>query len=235
MTGWIKLHRKILDNGIIKRDHNAYILFSIILLSVDKSTGKLDTGRFLLSDLSGLNPNTVYAVLKRLEKKWQMITLTPNNKYTIINVRNWAKYQETENLITQSDNNKITTRQQQDNTIQEYKNKEYKKKKNVMPTFNDFKEFSTIKGFGNRNLEEEWEKINNWIEANKRTIKVYKNFWLNWLKKTKPDPLIEEELKKQSLLKQREDYEKKIKDEKCQDATPFLKEIKKQLIEKMSI
>jgi len=120
---WIKLYRKTLHNGIIQKDPTAYILFSVILLSVDRETGEMETGRFQLSHLANIKPNTIYKILSRLSKKWQMVTLESNNKYTKIKVKNWAKYQQIEKPVTQSDNNKVTTKEQQSNTIQEIRNK----------------------------------------------------------------------------------------------------------------
>ncbi len=51
--GWIKLHRKILDNGIL-RDQNAWIVFSWLLLKVDRKTGKKIVGRFWASEELGI-------------------------------------------------------------------------------------------------------------------------------------------------------------------------------------
>lgn len=112
--GWIKLHRKILDNRMLKYDHNAYIIFTILLMSARRD-GSYDTGRFKLAELIGINPNTVYATLKRLEKS-KMITQESNNKYTVIRICNWKKYQGDDNT---NDNSQITSRQQPDNTKQE--------------------------------------------------------------------------------------------------------------------
>lgn len=121
--GWIKLYRKILDNKLYRHDPNAIRLFIHLLLTVDKRTGSRDTGRFQLSYELDMNPNTIYAATKRLEKA-EMITQVSNNKYSVISICNWQEYQGNGNT---QDNNQITTRQQQDNTIQEVriKNKEY--------------------------------------------------------------------------------------------------------------
>jgi len=107
---WIKLYRKAKDNDIM-RDQTAWLLFSWILLSVDRADGKWKTGRFLLSDLTGINANTIYKALLRLEEKHKVVTLSSNNKFTEISVLNWAKYQSLADLVTPS----VTTKQQQSN------------------------------------------------------------------------------------------------------------------------
>jgi hypothetical protein len=123
MEGWIKLHRKLLENGIIQRDHSAYILFSTLLLVSNR--GKYTCGRFQLAELTGLKPGTVYKALKRLEKKWEMVTQVSNNKFTDISVINWDKYQSKELLVTPT----ITTKEQQSNNkVTLNKNKELKNK-----------------------------------------------------------------------------------------------------------
>jgi len=131
--GWIKYHRQILDNKLIQ-DHNCYIIFTGLLLLVDKDSGEYDTGRFTLSDRFKMNPSTVYKALKRLEKKWKMVTLTSNNKYTTVKVVKWHDYQATGNT---NGNNKVTTREQQGNTKQELKNRELRKKEILGVFFED--------------------------------------------------------------------------------------------------
>lgn len=121
--GWVKLHRRLLDNSMFKRDHSAMILFIAILLLADKNSGSYECGRFQLATIIGLNPNTTYKALKRLEKA-KIVTLASNNKYTVVNICNWRTYQADSNIKS---NNKVTTDEQQSNTKQELriKNKEY--------------------------------------------------------------------------------------------------------------
>lgn len=78
-------------------------------------------GRFWASDELGLNSNTFYKALKRLEKKWHMVTLSGNNKSTDVWIVNWAKYQNNKRLGNTFGNNKVTTGQQLGNTLIEYR------------------------------------------------------------------------------------------------------------------
>ncbi len=113
---------------MIKTDHRAYIVFSVILLMVDKNTGRWLTGRFMLGQLTGLKPITAYSSLKRLQNKWGVISINSNNKYSVISVLNWDKYQKLEN----GKNNKVTTKQQQSNNkVTLNKNKELRIKKDI--------------------------------------------------------------------------------------------------------
>lgn len=156
-NGWIKLYRKAKDNGIMK-DHIAWTLLCWIMLSVNRKTGIYKTGRFVLADALACNGNTIYKALKRLEKKYRMVTLSSNNKMTEIRLLNWAKYQGDDEPVTQlgnipekkgvlvttnnsheleangnnAGNNKVTTKQQQSNTIKNiYGELRIKNKENI--------------------------------------------------------------------------------------------------------
>lgn len=109
--GWVKLHRKMLINPMLRDDHTSTILFITLLMLVDRKTGTYKTGRFQLATLVNMNPNTVYKSLKRLEKM-RTISLFSNNKVTRISICNWDAYQS-------DSNNKVTAEQQQSNTKQE--------------------------------------------------------------------------------------------------------------------
>lgn len=135
MQTWIKLYRQLKDHEIM-RDSIAVHIFMWILISVDYKTGKMISGRFWASSLLGIKPITYYKVLKRLAKKYDLVTLSSNNKNTTILVKNWNKYQGDNNT---SSNNKVTTKEQQSNTNQEIKNKEDKKEREAisfLETFN---------------------------------------------------------------------------------------------------
>lgn len=128
VRGWVRIWRKIEDNDII-RDAVALQIFMFLLVKVDKTTGEKRIGRFWMSDALNLNPSTFYKGLKRLEKKYKIVTLTSNNKFTTIRLINWHKYQGTSKTVTQDGNNKVTPKEQQSNTLQEYRieNKEIPK------------------------------------------------------------------------------------------------------------
>ena len=131
---YVKLYRKILDNKKLWKDHNAVRVLIWLLLRADYKTGKIETGRFVAAEDIDINPNTFYATLKRLEKQ-KIITQVSNNKYTSISILNWSRYQGNDNT---KDNNKITTRQQQDNTIQEVNNINNKRNNNKLYSVTEY-------------------------------------------------------------------------------------------------
>lgn len=139
---WLKLWRKI-DESEIFNDGSALRVFIWILTNVDKE-GKMKCGRFWASERLGLNPSTFYKILKRIEKKYKSVTLISNNKNTIISLSNWSKYQSSDKKITCISNNKVTTKEQQSNTIQEYKNKEVKNTNTNVLVVKDTNYFITL-------------------------------------------------------------------------------------------
>lgn len=125
---WVKLYRKIRIHEVMGDTTCCQILL-YLFTGVDKKTGELKLGRFAASKELNLNPNTFYKALKRLEKKYKMVTLTSNNQYTKVSLLNWAKYQPEAPVVTQSGNNQVTTKYQPSNTPiytrHKTKNKEY--------------------------------------------------------------------------------------------------------------
>jgi hypothetical protein len=136
--GYVRLWRKINDNQFLAHDNNAYLVFVKLLTLVNWKTGSYDTGRFKFSEITNLNPNTLYKVLIRLEDNG-LVTLTSNNRYSTITICNWKHYQADGNSTS---NNPVTTREHHgNNTVTLYKelrikNKELKKN-NISPPFRD--------------------------------------------------------------------------------------------------
>lgn len=120
--GWVRFWRKAVDNEIMK-DGVAWHIFTWLLLKVDRTTGKKKTGRFWAAEELGMKPITFYKGLKRLEKKYKMVTLVVTGKSTEISLINWHRYQSGNT----SGNTSVTHEEHIGNTLQEVrsKNKEY--------------------------------------------------------------------------------------------------------------
>lgn len=114
---WIKLYRKTLLNGILL-DYPAWCLFTWMLLMCNRK-GELRVSRFNTAQALDMNPNTFKDVLKRLEDKWEVITIKPTNRFSMVQIVNWTKYQ---NEIV-NDTNKTPTGHQQNTTITRIENK----------------------------------------------------------------------------------------------------------------
>ena len=107
MKGWIKLHRKILDNGVFE-DANLLKIFIWCILKCNSKEkekniygAKLKQGEFITGRLSAseelyMKPSTVHDRLKRLQRM-NYIKIKSTTRYTIINVLKFKQYQLKEN------------------------------------------------------------------------------------------------------------------------------------------
>lgn len=92
MSGWVKLHRKVLDNEIFRHDRTAWHVFETLLILADSNNGKWSGGMFQLSHFCNIERGTLYKAVQRLEKAG-MVNRSVNTKYTVYNILKWQEYQ----------------------------------------------------------------------------------------------------------------------------------------------
>lgn len=92
-NGWVKLHRKILENVELMNDDTAYIVFTKLLLMAN-SKGQIGQSGRELGETLKIKHSTLYKCLKRLEE-YQMIKQSSKHSYTLILICNWSTYQDT--------------------------------------------------------------------------------------------------------------------------------------------
>ena len=148
MDGWLKLYRSILDSAVFQdaevlkvwiwllcnvafEQHDTICYGKVIHLK----PGQIATGRKKIAQCTDLNENKVYRALNAL-KSLGNIEIKSTNKYSIITVVNWDKYQGENSKRTASEqqtNSKTTAEEQQDNSKRtQHKNgKKEKKEKNI--------------------------------------------------------------------------------------------------------
>lgn len=139
MKGYIKLYRDVLDNPIVTKDADYFAVWGYLLLNaahekksalfngkrVELMPGQLITGRKTIAERLHIHESKVQRVLKCFESE-QQIEQQANRHNRLITVKNWGKYQSSEQQNEQQVNNNRTTSEQQVNT-----NKKEKKEKNV--------------------------------------------------------------------------------------------------------
>lgn len=131
VDGWLKLYRSILDSAVFQdaevlkvwiwllcnvafEQHDTICYGKVIHLK----PGQIVTGRKKIAQCTDLNENKVYRALTAL-KSLGNIEIKSTNKYSIITVANWGKYQDENGKITSSEqqtNSKTTAEEQQLNS-----------------------------------------------------------------------------------------------------------------------
>lgn len=200
-NGYVKIHRKLLNNPIVMKDCEHLAVWIYLLLNAthqDRNVlfkgkkiiigpGQLITGRKSISSELQISESKVQRILNFFESEHQIEQQT-SNKNRVITLINWHKYQDNEHQIEQQLNNNRTTTEQQLNTNNNDKN--VNNVRNIYSTSTTNKEEINGRN-GNENLFEyverlfrrtlnpaEYEVINNW-EDNALTRYAIKEAVLN--------------------------------------------------------
>lgn len=161
MNGWIKMHRKLLDNPIVCKDSDHLAVWTYLLLNASHKDhpavfgkekiilqpGQLITGRKAISERLRVSESKIQRILSCFESEHQIEQQT-GNKSRLITVLSWLEYQDSEQQDELEMNNKRTTNEQQVNTNKNLRIKELENLKDTTtPTSNPFRLFET-EGFG---------------------------------------------------------------------------------------
>lgn len=182
MSGWIKLHRQIV-NWEWYSDSKTFRLFLHLLLTANHKDnnyrgklikkGCLVTGREILSAQTGMSVREIRTCLERL-KSTNEIAIKTNSKGTEIQVINYEKYQSTTNETT----NERPSNDQQTTTNKNDKND--KEENKTIPSIDEFVAYA-LERKPNINIEnvkykyEAW-KLNGWkIQRGNKLASI-----LNW-------------------------------------------------------
>jgi hypothetical protein len=195
MEGWIKLHRKLLENPIflkaellqlfiyclLKANHEPkQIIFNAKELIIER--GQFITGRDVLSKELKQNGRTTYDRLKVLENL-QILTIKSNNRFTLVTIENYDLYQSRDEEPNSKSNNKPTTSQQQANTNKNDKNYKNDKKniyaENVSMTTEQYKKL--VAEHGEAATKKMIEILDNYKGANGKKYKDDYRAILNWV------------------------------------------------------
>ena len=134
MNGWIKLHRKMLENPVVAKDSDYLSVWIYLLLNAehDERTilfggnkiilkpGQLITGRKSIAEFLQINESKVKRILIDFEID-QQIDRQRSNKNSLISLKNWDKYQFCDRQNDQQVTNERPTSDQQVTTYQEVK------------------------------------------------------------------------------------------------------------------
>lgn len=146
MNGWIKIHRKLLDNPIVAKDSDYLSVWVYLLLNashegypvlfnnekISLQPGQLITGRIAISSKLNIQESKVKRILIAFEND-QQIERVRSNKNSLITILNWSKYQSCDQQNDQLMTNERPANDQQMTTNKnEEKVKEGKENKNKL-------------------------------------------------------------------------------------------------------
>lgn len=186
-NGFIKLHRKIVDWEWYT-DVPVRVLFEHLLLKANfKETnwrgevvkpGQVFTGRKQLAMETGLSEQQVRTALEKLESTGEATSKT-TNRYSVIDLKNWNKYNDSNQQITITATNNQPTDNQQITTSNNVK----KEKKEIINNIVEFLNSTASKNFKsnststikhiNARLREGYT-----LEDFKRVIEIKTSEWL---------------------------------------------------------
>lgn len=134
-NGWIKLHRKLLDNPVVMKDSDHLAVWIYLLLNashteypvlfggkkISLKAGQLITGRKSIASTLGISESKVRRILDLFEID-QQIDRQRSNKNSLVSILNWDKYQIFDQQIDQQATNNRPTSDQQVTTNKNNKN-----------------------------------------------------------------------------------------------------------------
>ena len=135
-SGYIRIHRKLMDWEWYKDANTKSVFLHLLMMaSYDEHQfrgetlmpGQVICGRKQLAKDLGMSEQSVRTSLNRL-KSTNEITIKSTNKYSVVTIVNWAKYQFDNAESTNKSTSNLTNNQPATNHIQ--KGKEIKKYKN---------------------------------------------------------------------------------------------------------
>jgi len=168
MEGWIKIHRNLLNWQYANSAEHLAVFITLLLRAnfktstwrgIDLMPGQIITGRKQLSDWTGIPECRIRAVLRSL-RDGNEIDQQTTNKYSIITITNWDKYQQDHQQTT----NKPPTNHQQTATSKNVKNVKKERtniaEQNVFESplnylFSDYPEIKSWLGTGMKLIQEE--------------------------------------------------------------------------------
>jgi len=158
---------------------------------IELKAGQFIFGRYTAEESLGIDGSAIYRWIQKFStEEWGLLKLEPNNKYTIITICNWAKYQFILDENEQQENNKGTTDEQQvssKRTASEHKQEGLKGKESIegiTKTWrDDFNVYlkDCIEAYKlwthDKNFMSEQERLNPGVNVRLSIEKGYKNFW----------------------------------------------------------
>lgn len=195
MSGWICLHRKLMDHWLFD-DAEALKVWITMLMEANHAEkkkmfagdlitierGQMLTGRVSLSSKTGVSERRVRRVLDLLEKDG-MIVRQKSNKYSLITITNYARYQDR----VQQESSK---RPQSDPHLNNVNNDNNRARRFSPPAVDDVRAYCEERGNGiDPQAFMDHYEANGWVQGKGKPVKDWKacvRTWENSRKQSRP-------------------------------------------------
>lgn len=180
MEGWIKIHRKILEWEWYPDRDTREVFFHLLLTANHKAgrfmgheikAGEVVIGRKSLSKAVGISERSVRTALTHL-KSTSEIAIRTTNRFSVITLLNWSKYQITDQQNDQQSDQQVTSKRPANDHKQECNNKKndnkniYGNKFEKLNYNNKGIMYSRINGYVKKFGEQPSQKqIDHWIDT----------------------------------------------------------------------
>jgi hypothetical protein len=145
VEGWIKLHRKLLENPIFQNEKLLKVFVWCLLKAshtehaelvglqkVSLRPGQFVYGRHKAAEELKIKESTLYKYMMWLKNE-EILNIQSNNKFSVVTVVNWDLYQMDESKSNSKNSSKVTTKEQQRNTNKNDKNDKNNKNNIFIP------------------------------------------------------------------------------------------------------
>jgi hypothetical protein len=198
MSGWIKLHRQILEWEWYS-DNNCFRLFTHLVLKanykqkrfkgIELKKGSIVTSRDILARETGLSSQQIRTALNKLISTNEVTSVT-SSQGTIIQIVNYEKYQ----VETSETTNEQPTNNQQVTTNKKEKKEKKENKEITIPSIDEFLNYSVgqIPNINKQDVRLKYESwlVNDWcvnVDGKQRKISNWKTTLLNTLRYLRTD------------------------------------------------
>ena len=140
-NGFIALHRSLLSWGWHADPATGWLFVNLLLMAnwtdsdwqgMTIKRGQLVTGRKALAAQTGLSEQTVRTSLNHL-KSTNEITIIPTNKFSVITIVNYGKFQDISEMLTSTSTNNLTSDQPAANQQLTTNEKEKQQEQGIKP------------------------------------------------------------------------------------------------------
>ena len=228
MNGYIKIHRKMREWGWYSEPNTKAVFLHFLLTANFKDTewkgttikaGQTVFGRKELAKTLGMTVQQVRTAVQHL-KITNEITTYSTNRFTVVTVVNWEKYQLCDDEITNKSTSKLTNKQPTSNQQTTNKQPHLKNDKNdkninkyIMPAMGEFEnvllseeELEKLKERFPYDWQDRVERLSGYIASKGKRYKSHYATILSWARKDRKDAEARNSSDKDSCRTGEKDY-----------------------------